>query len=691
MKSVAQLGPARILTASALVALAGFVLATVQCSGDSPGSEQVECDGVVGCPLGFVCESGHCVADADPSECIDPDDDGFCDCCAKGNDCPGAEDNPMVHPGATEHCDGLDNDCDGQVDNAPCALTVSGVGGDEPFDLSSASPDLVQNPDGSVTLASSSEATANSFAWPSNDDEGTVSRIDMLLNVEVARYVTVLRIPGGNPADPTGTPPVSEWDSGCNRPSRSTVDLAGNAYVANRAHNGSSCSVQGSVTKIGFYDKDLCAASLALCQCVDRDGNGTIETSKDVNGDDEISLGNPDEFFGYGDECVLWTVPIGASNSNARAMAIDADGFVWVGDWQGSKFFKLDPKDGQLVNPVDPNQPATGEGIDVEGRPYGAAIDSNGLLWYLHRNNTGSVGRIDTSTGKALGLDTSNPTGGYGITVDRQDQVWLASLQDAAGGGTVARYHKPSLTWTTYSAGLGAGTWAGRGITATAAGKTATGAGIVWAVFNGGSGGSGGSTAHLVGFDDDSGAVWDHVDLTDKCGANTSIGVGIGIADSVWVVNKGSDNACRYDPPGGIAAGEVVDVPIGDGPYTYSDFTGNLLRTFTARKGTFTYVIEGCPEPTAQVQWTLVTWEAQTPGKSSVAVRVRNADTIDDFSSAPSHGPAIQPPDQSFDLTPLELWSPFVEIEVVLEADVDGNAPTLSSIKVGRECYEDPV
>ena len=42
----------------------------------------------------------------------DGDGDGFRGC---DGDCD--DDNPLFHPGVTEACDGLDNDCDGVVDN----------------------------------------------------------------------------------------------------------------------------------------------------------------------------------------------------------------------------------------------------------------------------------------------------------------------------------------------------------------------------------------------------------------------------------------------------------------------------------------------------------------------------------------------------------------------------------------------
>jgi Cys-rich repeat protein len=67
------------------------------------------------CPMGFLCIDCQCVAD----DCPDDDGDGFNTC---RGDCDDA--NPTVFPGAQEACDQIDNDCDGVVDEGcgglPC-------------------------------------------------------------------------------------------------------------------------------------------------------------------------------------------------------------------------------------------------------------------------------------------------------------------------------------------------------------------------------------------------------------------------------------------------------------------------------------------------------------------------------------------------------------------------------------------
>src|SRR5262249_7863069 len=65
------------------------------------------------------------------ADCVDRDGDGSFTC---ARDCDGLlckidcdDDDPAIYPGATEICDGKDNNCDGRIDEAP-DMDGDGVG-----------------------------------------------------------------------------------------------------------------------------------------------------------------------------------------------------------------------------------------------------------------------------------------------------------------------------------------------------------------------------------------------------------------------------------------------------------------------------------------------------------------------------------------------------------------------------------
>jgi hypothetical protein len=74
---------------------------------------------------------GACIGDV---VCVDHDGDGRGPGCDAGSDCRGAD--PSSYEGATEVCDGLDNDCDGLADNGGVCATCTPATAAAPVALS---------------------------------------------------------------------------------------------------------------------------------------------------------------------------------------------------------------------------------------------------------------------------------------------------------------------------------------------------------------------------------------------------------------------------------------------------------------------------------------------------------------------------------------------------------------------------
>ncbi|MBN2358675.1 MAG: hypothetical protein JXR83_04430, partial [Deltaproteobacteria bacterium] len=224
-----------------------------------------------------------------------------------------------------------------------------------------------------------------------------------------------------------------------------------------------------------------------------------------------------------------------------------------------------------------------------------------------------------------------------GVAVDENDRIWFGGYNGSGGTG-VFRF-----TPTAHDAdGLPtAGDWAfvdpavgtacsslhSRGV---AVHRDATGKNWVWA------GLSAGCTAIV---DADTMAV---ENLIDPPGNHHFIGVGPDfLADSrtghthVWAISHTGNGAV-------IAVGEAVritydysnhavlgfdTVTVGRGPYTYSDFTGYGLRSFTTRQGSYRTIVTGCT--TSNTVWDKVVWMADVPVFTQVCVRAVALDTPD--------------------------------------------------------------
>lgn len=587
--------------------------------------------------------------------CTDADHDGTC----ASADCDDSD--PARHRQAVEVCDGVDQDCDRVVDDglfscATCERCGPGAVLPGTFDPG---PDtgsgVSEDPAGGLALDVT--VVESSFAWIANGGDGTVSKIDTRTGREVARY------PSARPWN---------WrdcaDSGVDNtgacPSRTAVDGNGDVFVANRAFGQ-----EGSVTKI---------ANLA---CPDRNGDGAVTTSSDLDGDGHIDV-QSEEFKGDADECVLYTVDVGM-DSVPRALALDAGGLedmigsIWVGLYRRGQLLKLRNEDGAVLGTFDLPEYEGGEPL----RPYGAAIDRSGRVWVgSHPGDAPGLAHVDATSGEVSELitppDRIDVPGGariaprfYGIAVDEKQRVWLGGWAEAA----VIRFDPASGTWAAAKNQFPVGrTGNARGLAVERRGEISS---RVWVAFSS-------NPSALEVFDADTLMPEGHHDLGASIGA---IGAGLDDAGKVWAVNQRTGDASWFDP----ATGKSIPVRVGPEPYTYSDFTGYARRNFTAPRGTWKRRFDACDGPDAAT-YRLLDWDAVTPPGTGIEVHVRVAATEAELASAPRLGPFVQDSgrvDAPVDLTAVPVPdAAFALVEVVLRSEHGRTTPVLRSLRLDWSC-----
>jgi streptogramin lyase len=362
-----------------------------------------------------------------------------------------------------------------------------------------------------------------SFIWIANSPQNTISKIDTLTGVEVGRYVSG---------------PASQAD-----PSRTSVNLNGDVAVANRGASGSGA---GGVTKIAAKEDD----------CIDRNGNGTIETS----------TGSGDVLPWDEDECVLWNVPIDSSDHRRGPRPIAWEGLaegcvamnprLWVGwydrDNNLGKFQRLDGDTGAVLDQVDVPNWSNG----LEWGPYGGAVDKEGDFWVLGWQQ-GPLIEIDGETLEVRRYDFPTPPGdqrwSYGIALDQHGNPWIASA------GSAATFDVETETWSFITTG----NQSMRGL--------------------------------MIDSEDRAWFAVDRIDPFGGCGlglidvsthevvssaiplegCSTPVGISIDVEGFVWVVDQGANAAFKVNPES-----YQVELSVGglSQPYTYSDMTGAGLQ-----------------------------------------------------------------------------------------------------------------
>ncbi|MBN1983796.1 MAG: PKD domain-containing protein [Chitinivibrionales bacterium] len=427
------------------------------------------------------------------------------------------------------------------------------------------------------------------YAWIANADDGTVSKIDTKTGTEVARYRTGSK-------------------GSIEQPSRTAIALNGDCWLANRAF-----SSQGSVIKIVAEGG------------VDRNGNGIIETS----------TGPTDIKEWWQDEKVVLSVDVGGNNDVPRALAIDKHGFIWVGLYASKKYVVLD-NEGTII-----------EEVPVDGNPYGATVDANGILWSA--NLMTGLDKIDTDPLNRSYVKSYVLGGSYGVVVDKNGIVWVGAFSNSVTGGVI-RFDPVTETKIDCHAG---GATFGRGVCVDKDGN-------IWAAM-----GYGNPNNLVAKFNSDGAFLNSFLVGTNPCGVSADN------EGNIIVVCQGSNNVYKLRTDGF----ELWHVSVGTTPYTYGDFTGFVLKNITQKLGTWTVIHDGgMPD----VPWGKITWnqeaEGRVPEGTSIAVQARCADAQEALSiqswSDVANGESFEP-----------MNGRFIEVKVQLST-TNEDSPILSDLKI---------
>jgi len=465
-------------------------------------------------------------------------------------------------------------------------------------------------------LQISAESSTFPFIWVPNSNNATISKIDTSTGKELGRYRT-----SGN--------------SGAN-PSRTTVDLQGNCWVGNRQI--------GSAVKVGLLESG---------QCVDRNGNGQIDTSRDTNQNGDIDA---TEVLDWGqDECVLTEVILvpgseGAHlpgtytgqyandywNPGPRGIAIDSQGNAWIGTYGTKKYYYVNGSSGQIIKSVDVSS--------VNHTPYGAVIDRNGILWssgYDASPSNAEILRLNTATNAFTTINLGHQV--YGIALDNLNHLFVSAWTDRK----LSRINilTGQVEWTRDGNADDAGS---RGVAVTANGD-------VWVA------------------NSDSGKVsrWsnDGVKKTAIAVGNQPTGVAVDSAGKVWAVNYGDEFVKRINPTANSI--DLEKRVIGCYHYGYSDMTGIVARTVTTKTGTWTVTYDST---VANAQWGVLNWNGLEPAGTAISVRVRSSSNQTSWSSWEQAGKGI-----TLSATPAGRY---LQIEVTLQISSGTVSPAIYDLTV---------
>ena len=352
----------------------------------------------------------------------------------------------------------------------------------------------------------------------------------------------------------------------------------------------------------------------------------------------------------------------------ARGLAIEVNGDVWVANMYSGKVIKISGDDSNcniLAN--------ISLGTGYSSGPYGLAVDSNNNIWVSNRG-IGKIQKIDTTSdtlvasysvpGFGLGTETSCGDAGYapyGITVDLEDNVWVA---DTCNGVYKLTPATGIVTHQTF-AGLNNSYGRSRGVTIDTNGS-------IWIAMD--------YSSQVVKIPSvDSPATYSKftVPLSSYPATPAAphfIGIAGDSSGQIWAINFALNNASVFDASGNLVWTYPVRNDLQDAqPYTYSDMTG-LNRALILRSGIWQAKFDSGSD---NQHWGNLSWQQAVPGdKQSIEISVRASNDLNftgvNWRSASDWNTA----------TLATKVGRYLEIKVIVHSNQRGVTPAVCGLKV---------
>ncbi len=418
-------------------------------------------------------------------------------------------------------------------------------------------------------LQLSDESVTLPFIWVPGD-EGVVSKVNTETGNELGRYRVALY--GGSP-------------------SRTSVDLEGNVWVGLRT--------AGTVVKIGLYEAG---------QYIDRNEDGVIQTSRDLDGDGDITGA---EILPWGqDECVLFEVVLVPGHNGTyvpgtyegpydtdywgtspRGLAVDAENNLWVGTGSPQRLYHIDGATGEILDIVDVSP--------WDHYTYGATIDRDGVLWLVDRWHYPTeppptkLLRVDPSDLESI-REVRLPYEQYGLAADGLGHLFLTGWE--SNKLFKIGIETDEMIWVKNTT-----EGCARGVAVTPEDNH------VWVADT--------CRNSTLRYDNDGNFI---AEVGGLAGPSS---IDVDAAGKVWVTDRNDEYIHRINP-------ETNTVDLSKrlsgtgGHYSYSDITGVAVTTMTATNGTWEVIYDSNQDETP---WGTISWTSEEPEGTLIKAEARSA------------------------------------------------------------------